>query len=69
MWFAVLLGLLMVVEVVVDKIPHVAHLLHGLAVVVHPIAGTGREGVDESGREIEREGDREREVERGGRRI
>ena len=39
-WFAVILGVLMAVEVLVDKIPHVAHLLHAVLVVVHPIAGT-----------------------------
>lgn len=33
-WFAVILGILMVVEVVVDKIPHIAHAAHIVLVVV-----------------------------------
>ena len=38
-WFACVFGLLMALEVVADKIPGVAHALHAVMAVVHPIAG------------------------------
>mmetsp|Transcript_9569 Transcript_9569/g.26830 ORF Transcript_9569/g.26830 Transcript_9569/m.26830 type:complete len:333 (+) Transcript_9569:87-1085(+) len=38
-WFACVMGVLMALEIIADKIPVVDHILHIVFVVVHPVAG------------------------------
>jgi len=38
-WFAVIMGILMAIEVIADMVPGVAHILHTVMIVVHPIFG------------------------------